>query len=165
MIKVRKNFNIGGNTEVLIRGIPCKYDNVIKIIRLFDFKMPIIRIYSLDFKSELVKKIRYYSNRFEIENYATTTTLTAIIPIDKLHEVVRIAIKEEAESLLIFNCLQNVVENNNIEEYMCDKNNTFIDIECDKNEIFIHVEKKVYTEKELIGLIKQELGENRNGAR
>ena len=159
MIKFSKKL-LFNPAEIRISGIECSFNNIVKIVTVFDCKWIVITIDSVTEGSSLLTLVKdrgmKYFTRPRSGDYVE---MSAIVPYSLFEDFLDKAIKEDPENIFVYNlldlansvmCLQCSFE----ELVVTGITDVIISISLDENALLIYVNKSLLLPQEVFKTIK-----------
>lgn len=147
-------------TQVYMSNTDCDYNNITRVIELFNFTHVVISIDSVSSDSEIFK----LSDELGLERIINPTSeesfeLSVSVPMDLLNRILEKAIAEDPENIFITHAVDPMVWKQHVRIHpstLLSKSITdvFIGVERDKQIISISTAKDIYTPRDLIKALK-----------
>ena len=159
MIKFAKNF-LFNPADIRISGIKCRFNNIVKIFAVFDFKCIVVTIDSVTEGSSLLTLVKNQGLKcFTRLRSAGYVEISVVVPYPLFEDFLDKAIRENPENIFVFNLLDpanSVMCMRQPSEELVAKGiaDAFISISLDENALLICVNKSLILPQELFKRLK-----------
>lgn len=146
--------------QISVSGIKCNYDNIIKIVNIFDYKYISLTIDSVTEKSSLLTFITdQYIKYFVKQHTAKYMEISMVVPCTLFSLILEKVILEDPENIIIFNLLDPLSWNRQLHcpfEKLVAAGITdmFISISLDENALSISLNKSLLPPREVYRKIR-----------
>lgn len=161
MTKISK-FLLFNPISILIKDIDCNFENIVKVINIFEFKHIVMRIIFLQKDSALMvfiknKELKFITKQCS-DNYVV---LSVIVPYSLLNNVLKMAINEKADDICIFNLFDlttwDIYQHNTSINYLVSKGviDVALFVAFDARTLIINANKSLVRPKEMYEKVKE----------
>lgn len=159
MIRFSKNLFLNP-ARIWIDNVKCSYDNIIKIVSIFEWKWIVLTVDSVTEESSLLKFVKNQKLEYFVKHSSTDyIEISVMVPHDLFDCILEKAISEDPENIFVFNLLDpasSVICLQRSFEELVTKGITdvFISISLDENALLICMNKSLILPRELFKRLK-----------
>lgn len=160
MIKFSKNYLLNP-AEIRISNIKCSFNNIVKILTVFDFKWIVVTIDSIPEESSLLAWVKNQGLKYIARRRAADyVEISAVVPYPLFEDFLDKSIKEDPENMMVFNLLDSAysvvdLQRSFGELVITGATDVFLSISFDENALLICVNKSVFLPENIIKRIKE----------
>lgn len=159
MIKISKNtlFNLA---QIRVSGVKCNFNNIVKIIDIFDFKWIVMTVDSLTKNNMLLSFLKHQGWKCYIKEHKDNyVEVSAVIPYSSFADVLGKALDEDPENIFVFNFLDSIdldihLQHSFEELVTAGITDVFISVSMDENALLISANKSLLQTQDLYRKIK-----------
>lgn len=142
--------------SILIKDIDCNFENIVKVMNIFEFKQIVMRIIFLQKDSSLIVFIKNKGLKFIIKQCSDNYVVVfVIVPYSLFNNILKMAINEKADDICIFNLFDlttwDIYQHNTSINYLVSKGVTDVAlfVVFDARTLIINANKSLVRPKEM----------------
>lgn len=159
MIRFSKNLFLNP-ARIWIDNVKCSYDNIIKIVSIFEWKWIVLTVDSVTEESSLLKFVKNQKLEYFVKHSSTDyIEISVMVPHDLFDCILEKAISEDPENIFVFNLLERSNRDIHLQCSFEDPvasgiANVFISISFDESALLISMNKFLIQPQKLYREIK-----------